>query len=73
MRTLLCSLTSLCARLLQFCAAALTFRRMGACIAMLLRVNLGPLTMNGVGQATLSDSAHNASPSVFYRFIYPAS
>ncbi len=34
--------------------------------------NLGPVPMNAVGQATFTDGVHNASPNVFYRFIYPA-
>ena len=34
--------------------------------------NLGPVTMDAVGSATYLDNAHNASPNVFYRFIYPA-
>ncbi|MCX6982630.1 MAG: cadherin-like domain-containing protein [Verrucomicrobia bacterium] len=41
---------------------------------MLPWVNLGPLTMNAVGQATFTDSAHPLPgfPNVFYRLIYPA-
>ena len=41
---------------------------------MLPWVDLGPLTMNGVGQATFTDSAHllPGFPNVFYRLIYPA-
>ena len=35
-------------------------------------VDIGPVTMSGVGQAQYLDTAHNASPNVFYRFIYPA-
>ena len=37
-------------------------------------VNVSPPLppMNAVGQATYTDSAHNSSPNVFYRLIYPA-